>query len=55
MFVQSFIKPSAAVHDLYTVYIHLYSPKLVAIQQTNYKHNTTKEKILTEKKKQQQC
>ena len=25
-------------------YIHLYSPKLVAIQQTNYKHNTMKKK-----------
>ena len=28
-------------------YIHLYSPKLVAIQQTNYKHNTMKERKKT--------
>jgi len=26
------------------IYIHLYSPKLVAIQQTNYKHNTMKKR-----------
>jgi len=30
------------VQFLSTFYKHLYSPKLVAIQQTNYKHKTMK-------------
>jgi len=33
--------------NFYAIYIHLYSPKLVAIQQTNYKHNTMKKKKKT--------